>query len=505
MSINNISGKSQSQNDASLEEKRVFLREKIIAEVMPKINLLEKGKERVMNYSEQKRGEMLKSAFSAYTNKEREINERYKKIYEEITNDKWKKKAIDKLISSLLDIQLTKEEIEQMREALTINSDDILKAKREEIDVERIKELKNAEEEFNKAKNEADKWYKEFVSKYNSIFDERIKEHKRSGIKLIKEINIADEEKINMMFNTAYNSATNNMVKEEIKEDIQKNVNDDQKTADDQNPEIFVPFFFQHQSVGKVLYEEIKKGAENIKKKMQEKGLNLKSVAQLSTAGSILAIGSIALFLRCGPISKETRISLINHQPKSEIQVSTSSKIEISTSTVIVDKNSTLIAQKVSNNSQVVKNDSKKKSDLKNNSKINLDPAMKRLAYRMQLLSLIDKDKNKLEKCKGIDNLVINLFGDGTKEIANKFFEDLEQKIKDDKLSTKQLREIDALLKQINNLLTLKINSGRKMTIYSLRELEKIMENNYSVKSIKEVKNAVTSDITKETSRKKKK
>ncbi|MCX8202237.1 MAG: hypothetical protein N3G74_00275 [Candidatus Micrarchaeota archaeon] len=199
---NNPSGKKEFVKP-DVEEKRKLLEEKIRNEFKPKIELLKTGKEKVLKYAESKKEARINSLAAECQSQINEIAKKYSNIQKANVP---KDEEIKQILKSVEALSLSEDEKKKVLDAINISFDEISAKKRayecEEIKKKEMDETSAVKERYEAAKSEAEQWYTDFTSKYDSIFNDRIKSKEEQQEKLIGSIHSISEEHVDSMIKT---------------------------------------------------------------------------------------------------------------------------------------------------------------------------------------------------------------------------------------------------------------------------------------------------------------
>jgi hypothetical protein len=186
-------GQGQKAKKSDVEKKRESLINYISKRDNLRISRLKNGLEKVKRYAEQVKEKKINSAAVDYEYEK-------SKIENDLSiNEQAIKEASQKIADAISKIDADEKESKIIKEAMEkTNYINELASKQNEL--EKQKKLKKLEERYNEAVAKAEKEYDSFISKYTTIFKERINQIDKDSQTKLNIIRSADERIVNDMF-----------------------------------------------------------------------------------------------------------------------------------------------------------------------------------------------------------------------------------------------------------------------------------------------------------------
>ncbi|MEM3369553.1 MAG: hypothetical protein QXE90_01720 [Candidatus Micrarchaeia archaeon] len=493
MAMDNISNGSSEKNidqqkeiQSVADEKRKTLQQDVINQFKPKIDLLRNGMEKVKKYAEKEKEKKINDAVVEYENTIKLIEDKYSKEENEP-----KEGEIKKILGSVETLSLSEEEKKKIIEALDISFEEVIaKKKAEKLKEQKEIELDFANKRLEEAKKNANEQYNSFVNRYDSIFEDRIKERESQVEKLVNEINSAELMMLETMSVNSNNCKQNETQKEGNdvieKENIVKTENDvndpvkatelesnNTKSASIRNDLaklvglIAIPVI----GIGGALFlHNLNKGIQNKSVAIENNKVQSSSKV-INNKNSTIYVDILPIEIESGdnvPVSTPTiksnngQISVSKSTSTETIPVSTTPvKGTIQPETKKSDKPATESTQAKSINPKSTKSKEIKTNNIINNKEIikksntvkeNLGSVA--LEFKRSIIQL--KEKAEELKYDGIP-----IAKGSSKSHILKFIKTIEEMDKNGKLSIEQKRKLSVLLREMAKSLDMYVNKER--------------------------------------------
>jgi hypothetical protein len=436
-------GQGQKAKKIDVEKKRESLINYVSKRYNLRISRLKNGLEKVKSYAEQVKEEKINSVAVDYEYEKSKIEKDLS------VNEQAIKEASQKIADAISKIGADEKEGKIIKEAIEkTNYINELASKQKE--AEKQKKLKELEERYNEAVAKAEKEYNSFISKYTTIFKERINQIEKDSQTKLNIIRSADERIVNDMFDKLTGRKTfdsNNKFKALVSK--YKKYKD------------WVLLTVLAGSFSLAIYND---RFDSIKiKSQQKKETTIKiSVLPSSTENQLVV-----------PSTSSIVHSPINQVIKSTSAVENKNQIkknQVIKSTAKINKNNEKVETKVKTKEK--KQDKPKQEAKKHSAVVKSD-----LDAKLEKMIVILKDKKSKLMYDGIP-----LLQSSTKNKLNKLLKEVDAKLKSNELLNEQKEELLRFFRSVDKY----IKNEDKFQMYTdLRNaIEEIRDGKYSTNSI---------------------
>jgi len=433
------SKESRKADKSEINKKKEKLLNFIIKRDQGRINRLKKGLEKIEKYAEQVKDWAINSAIAEY-GYQKDMIEKDFSIKEHDIKEAAKK--IDEILSNFGSGEEEKRIIQEAMEKTNYINELALKQK----EVEKQRRLQKLEDDFNKSLEEAEEKYNSFISKYRTIFRQRIENLERDLQTKLNIIKSADEITINMMYNNLYQ-----------KDSINTNKINEYKDW------IILSVLVGGLSIA--IYNDYSDKKNIIDQQKKEANVTI-SVPRMNTYEQLISSGPI--------ISPNEGIN-------SKLQELNNNIIEISTTSLKNVKINKSTSKKEISKSKTKENKSKMGQKVINLNKNNMNSKLEKM------ISILENDRDKLI----YDGFP--LLRRTTNGMLKSVLKEVKAKIEAGNLTEQQKKELLRFFRLVKKYID---NENKYITYEDLREaINTIKDGKYSVKSLTEANESLTHSL----------